>query len=90
MKGWKYVLIGRCKPRTLIQLFDMFEEISVEMEQDETVADKSPAEPELTSTPILMQVVLSVSCCTYVKNFDSLSFVLRQDRIRFKSEKASP
>jgi hypothetical protein len=45
MKGWKYVLIGRCKPRTLIQLFDMFEEISVEMEQDETVADKSPAEP---------------------------------------------
>jgi hypothetical protein len=68
----------------------MFEEISVEMEQDETVADKSPAEPELTSMPILMQVVLSASCCTYVKNFDSLSFVLRQDRIRFKSEKASP
>jgi hypothetical protein len=68
----------------------MFEEISVEMEQDETVADKSPAEPELTSMPILMQGVLSTSCCTYVKNFDSLSFVLRQDRIRFKSEKASP
>lgn len=70
-------------------MFDLFAEISVEMEQDETAADKSPAELDLTSIyadPNAGGIVRFVAHI-YVKNFDSLSFVRRQDPFQIRESK---